>query len=337
MLIPVGLILRLLQGLANIFYNLLHNPSKSRAGYLPSSESTAQILQREYWKELEAACTGDDQCVLVLGHNDWDACEVDGVPVPVRGVQPPSPAPGEAGYRERPELLGAGPHGLRSVCPGRHVVTTRVGDRTARLEVCLFPRESRYFRLDRASATFVPYEASELPPIAAALAIGLPVSAARRWSDLVHYGERVAMKRRESPLASPREAMAACLEELKAIVAALLAAAEDAPLPTDALARLAAPLTGLPLRSFEPLTSFLGFRAFELLSSGSPRRGLRVLEAGLVVLPDDPTLLASRGELELAAGDAAAAKVHLERALSRGAGLDPRVEARAKELMAERA
>ncbi len=62
-----------------------------------------------------------------------------------------------------------------------------------------------------------------------------------------------------------------------------------------------------------------------------------MLEAGLAVLPDDPTLLASRGELALAAGDAADARVHLERALSRGAGLDARVEARAKQLMAERA
>ncbi|MBL0195736.1 MAG: hypothetical protein IPQ09_16200 [Myxococcales bacterium] len=336
MLIPVGLILRLLQGLANLFYNLLNDPSKSSAGYLPSSESTEQILQREHWTELEAACTGDDQCVLVLGHNDWDACEVDGVPVPVRGVQPPSPAPGEAGYRERPELLGAGPHGLRSVCPGRHVVTTRVGDRAARLEVCLFPREARYFRLDRASATFVPYEASEVPPIAAALAIGLPVSAARRWSDLVHYGERVAMERRKSPLASPREAMAACLKELKAIVAALLAAAEDAPLPTDALARLAAPLTGLPPARSSRSRRFWAFGPSSprvrvpskrpARARGRPRRAAR-----------RPPLLASRGELALAAGDAADARVHLERALSRGAGLDARVEARAKQLMAERA
>ena len=58
-----------------------------------------------------------------------------------------------------------------------------------------------------------------------------------------------------------------------------------------------------------------------------------VLRAGLMILPEDPTLLAALGELAMREGDATLGRDVLTRALARDAGLDERMKARARELV----
>jgi hypothetical protein len=101
----------------------------------------------------------------------------------------------------------------------------------------------------------------------------------------------------------------------------------------DATMRAGAALVGAPLLSFEPITSFIGFQAFDLHSKGHPREAWLMLQAGLSVLPDDPTLLAVLGEIQLREGGTDEGVANLTRALAREAALDERLRARVRGLL----
>jgi hypothetical protein len=93
-------------------------------------------------------------------------------------------------------------------------------------------------------------------------------------------------------------------------------------------------LIGAPIPSFESFTTFVGGNAFELVGQKEPRKAWLLLQAGLSILPDNPTLLAVLGEIQIAAGAKDEGRLNLERALAREAGLDPRMTERTRALLA---
>ena len=94
-------------------------------------------------------------------------------------------------------------------------------------------------------------------------------------------------------------------------------------------------LVGAPVRSFEPLTTLLGFHAFELAGKNRMADAQAILAMGLGILPEHPTLVAVVGELLLREGNVAAGKTQLERALGREAALDDRLRARVRQRLAQ--
>jgi len=312
MFIPVGLIVRLVAGAAR------------EASIESQMRAEAHAHEAAIWsarsQELWAACTGDVASLVVLGNNDWSDCWVDGV-----RVQPEATEGQKAGgYRQASDLLGPGPHGLLGVYPGRHTVATRLDGSWVEASFMLFPREALCLRLDRDGRVFDTYEKAHAEAILARLGTGA--------LELVHYSTTVAVPLVQAYRAkSSREGTGQCLLHVKAMVAAALT--RDEARTFGCAKEAAAALHGTPLPSFEPITSAIGFQAFELISKGNSDSARLLLRAGLLVLPEDPTLLAVLGELCLGTGAREEGRGLLERALARETGLDERMNARAKELL----
>ena len=310
MFIPVGLIIRLVGAARDAALE-----SEMRAQEF--AHDTAVWNSRG--QELLSACTGNVASLVVLGHNDWTECWMDGVRVQAEATEGQK----AGGYREASDVLGPGPHGFLGVCPGRHTVATRVGDGWAKASFTLFPREALCLRLDRDTRVFDTYEKAHADAILARLGTGA--------LNLVHYTSSVALPLAQGYRAKGyREGVGQCLLHVKAMAAAALALDE---VRAFGCAKEAADaLHGTPAPSFEPVTSAVGFQAFELMGKGKTGEARLLLRAGLVVLPEDPTLLAVLGELCLGAGELEG-RAMLERALAREAGLDDRMKTRAKELL----
>ncbi len=318
MFIPIGLIMHVLGAARDA-----QMESAMHASAIAHQSEVFRARAGELWH----ACTGPDACLVVLGHNDWSACTVDGVRVEV----PPQPAaPPQAsggGYRDRPNHLGPGPHGLLGVCPGRHLVETRVDDAVVTLSFTTYPREALFFRLDAGARAWTPYEKQQGESILAELGQGL--------LGLVNYNEQVAMPQIRSMRNKTRdEAMKLALRHTAEALTHVLDGQDARAVEQARLAATA--LVGAPVSSFEPLTTLVGFHAYEALGKGLAREAWMFLQAGLAILPDDPTLLASLGELQLNAGALDQGAENLERALAREVGLDARLVTRCRELLAAR-
>jgi len=311
MFIPVGLIVRLVAGAVRD----AGVESEMRSAAFAHDMAMSSARARELW----AACTGEVASLVVLGENVWDECWVDGVRVHVHTTEA-----GPAGYRESVEVLGPGPHGLLGVYPGRHTVATRVGEAWAETAFTVFPREALCLRLDRVARVFDPYD----KPRAEAILARLGTDALK----LVHYSTSVA----EPLLRGYRakafgEAVGQALLHVRAMIAAATKGEEGRAI---GCAREAADaLYATPMPTFEPLTTPIGFAAFDLLAKGKSVEARVVLRCGLMVLPEDPTLLAVLGELAVQDGEVAVGHAMLERALAREVGLDDRVKARAREVL----
>src|SRR5262249_32780610 len=134
---------------------------------------------------------------------------------------------------------------------------------------------------------------------------------------LFNYYQAAVEPRLRANTPAPDQVLAATSASLKNIVAAL---ARGDHAKVEEIARAAAfRLTGVPLASVTTLTTFVGFHAFELAGKKQPDAARTLLQAGLEILPEDPTLAAALGEIELRAGRADAGRAHLERALARDA------------------
>ena len=311
MFIPVGLIVRLAAGAARE----AAMESDMRAAAYAHEMSTRNTNARELW----AACTGELASLVVLGENVWDECWIDGVQVHVHATDGAM-----SGYRDAHDVLGPGPHGLLGVAPGRHTVATRVGDRWASTAFVLFPREALCLRLDPVACVYDTYD----KPRSEAILARLGTDALK----LVHYSTSVA-----GPLIQgfrargAREALGQAQINVKHMIGAATKGEEGRAI---GCAREAADaLYAAPITSFEPLTSAIGFAAFELMGKNKNTEARIVLRAGLMILPEDPTLLAALGELAMREGDTTLGRDVLTRALARDAGLDERMKARALELV----
>lgn len=321
MIIPVGLIAHLVTAGGSAQDDHLRGQWES---YEREHAFEAEMMkQRAMGHEQWEACTGPAGCLLVLGDNDWASTEIDHVRL--SGVA--SAASPAGGYRETQDPLGPGPHGLLAVCPGRHTVRTTVGGRPVDAHLTLFPGEAAFRRLDRASGTWTTYDPSEQEKILERLTAKQLV--------LLHYFQHVAEPRIKAVVGkladeALREAMPVLRATFDAIVRADQAGAMKR---VTAISKL---LVGVPIPSFAPITAYIGFNAFALFDHGHHYEAWLLLQAGLAILPDDPTLLVALGELQLREGKTDEAHTALRRALDRQVGLEPAAKARALELLTPR-
>jgi hypothetical protein len=317
MYIPIGLIAR-----AFVAARDEMQESDMRLAAAMHERSRFNDSARELWD----ACTGPSAGLVVLGANDWTAFEMDHVQVDGKLESPPAAAKNDQGYRAAPDVLGPGPHGFLAVCPGRHLVKATVGGRAISTAFTLYPAEAVILRLDRAAATWSRYDAGEME--------GILGRFSRGELGLHDYNATVAAARvKAQVIRSAHEALTDCASHLKDTLAALRAGQEQR--AVDATLRAGASLIGAPLLSFEPITSFIGFHAFDLLGKGRAKEAWLLIQSGLNVLPDDPTLLAVLGEIQLRNGGNEEGRANLTRALGREAALDERLRARVRELLGE--
>ena len=82
-------------------------------------------------------------------------------------------------------------------------------------------------------------------------------------------------------------------------------------------------------------TKVVGYHAFELASQDKMKEAWLLLQGALAVLPEDPTVLAILGELQIRSGAKDAGKSTLTRAIAREAGLEPTMKARVTALVGE--
>ena len=289
-----------------------------------------EIDRRRAWvaydtasRELHEACTGSGACLVYLGANSWNGFAIDGVlvdrPESAQDARP-------AGYREPAHRIGRGPHGFFGVCAGRHVVRARVDAALVKTAFLAYPREAVLLELDPVAGAWAQLDEADSREVVARYTAGdLGLLDYHAWVGARRLGDGVAKHG------------AAALAEAHALATEALAAAAHG--RTADVARLAgsagAALDGVPLASFDAITGAFGFTAFELMGRGDLAGAARAIDVGLVILPDDATLLAVAGEIALRAGDIDDARARLELAVARGeVGLDPTWRARAAAALA---
>jgi hypothetical protein len=151
---------------------------------------------------------------------------------------------------------------------------------------------------------------------------------------LASYLEHVATPRMQALLTTT--ATLALVESERAVQRLVTAAAANATASaTRAVREAVAALVGIPITSFSRLTQLIGFHAFELASQGKAPEAWTLLQGGLAILPDDPTLLTTLGELQVRAGAREAGKLTLTSALAREGGLEAVTRERLVQLLGE--
>ncbi len=265
------------------------------------------------------ACTGPSACMLVLGSVDWASTAVD--QAACGGQLATQPA---AGFRDLGDGLGPGPHGFLAICPGLHTISTVVMGRPVSANVVLFPREAWFLRFD--------WQAYAWRRFAPAEERAILERAGRVDLALFDYAQTIVPRRMGGyAVRSSKEALDDALRLTKETVQAL--ALGDPGRARHRAEQAAGILVGAPIASFEPITTLLGFHAFELSGKGRHRDAVVLTELGLGVLPEHPTLLGVHGEILLREGKRAEGVASLERALAREAGLDDRLRQRVRELL----
>lgn len=320
MFIPVGLI----AGLARM---ALDDHANQTAAQFASFEASYEFEQEMHKQRLVAhqlweASTGASGALLVLVANDWSNTEIDGVRMSVRAAGAVSGTPG---YRESSDPLGDSPFGLCGVCPGRHKIRTTLAGRPIDVDLTIHPAEAVFRQLDRTTRTWTSYDA----PTQAQL---LERAMARR-DGFLHYFEHVAQPRIKAMVSKGTDE---ALRESFALIKAALSAISNGD-EAGAMGHVktaSKTLNGAAVPSFAPLTNVIGFHAFDRLGKNDPKGAWLTLQAGLAILPDDPTLLAALGEIQIRSGGAALGKANLKRALERREGLAPALATRVDELLA---
>ncbi len=313
MFIPIGLIARAVSAAQDRELEL----SMEAAG-----AQHAMDQQRARYHELATASSGPDACLLALTGNDWSTCYVDGVAV--GGATTAAASAG--GYRDPADPFGAPPHGFVGVSAGRHAVSVSLQGRLVATTIALHPREAMFLRLDREAGVWSRHEDAHGHEMLARYGRGELV--------LMNYLSTVVMPLvRAGSGKTAQEAMNECTPFLRALLAAVKTGDQARAV---AVARQAGNvLVGAALASFEPITSFIGFHAFELVGAGKPKEAWLLLQAGLSILPENPTLLATLGEIQIGAGGVEEGRENLRRALAREAGLDSRLRDRVHQLMSQ--
>lgn len=315
MFIPVGLIARLVVSGMESNRDAQVSAAMQRAA-MEHDRANQEGAAHELW----SACTGPSGCLLILGSNDWSNCAIDGIPITV----PRTEAAATTTYRDSVDVLGPAPHGLLAMCPGRHVIVVRAGGRTVTTAITLHPREAYFLQLDPEAGTFARYEPSEEEAIMRRVSTG--------DVTLLDYSQFVAIPRLNQLLAKPSwDVIPACVNEINSLITSILS--NQTSQAIHQAQRAGAMLTGVPLASFEPFTTRIGFVVFELVAKSQLKEAWTLLQAGLAVLPNNPTLLAVQGELQLKAGAEAEGIANLRLALARADGLDVALRDRVKALL----
>jgi hypothetical protein len=292
-------------------------------------EQAAAMHQAAMWHEHQKhgervsetwyACTGPTACMLVLGSVDWASTAVDQAACGGQLATQPM-----GGWRDCGDGLGPGPHGFLAICPGLHTVSTNVMGRPISATLLLFPREAYFLRFD--------WQAYAWRRFANAEERAILERAGRSDLALFDYAQTIVPRRMGGyAVRSSKEALEDALRLVKEAIHAL--ALGDPGRARHRAENAVTQLVGAPLTTFEPITSLIGFHAFELAGKGRFREAHAVTELGLAMLPDHPTLLGVLGELFLREGKRAEGVPHLERALAREAGLDDRLQLRVRELL----
>lgn len=315
MIIPIGLLIRAISAAQD---------SQMQSQMAASARMYGQHLSEQWVQLIWQACSNERACLVVLADNDWDDCSFDGVRIShLRGR---SSLPLEAsGYRGPAGGTSRGPHGFVGVFPGRHVVTTVCNGYAATVTMALHPGEAYCLRLNHERAEWRVCPRGETEQIVDLFS--------KNELPLVPYTQVVAtpLVQREAPR-TVKGALDGCINQLKGVRSALLTQQPGGVLHHTTLAGNA--LLGVPLESYAPITAFVGFEAFELAGKGKLREAWELLQAGLYVLPDNPTLLAALGQFQLGVGEKEHGRAALRRALEREAGLDADLRARTEALLA---
>lgn len=256
-------------------------------------------------RDMHLACTGPASGIVLLVDNDWSRSEVDSVRTEGRlDVVAPSGA------------KSGGPEGFFNVCAGRHVVVTKsASGGAALLRFMLYPGELIARRLDRQTGQWAACDA--------ATAAKLVARVDDRSLPLIDYFAEVAKPRLRAHVVvsgydAAREAHVALLDLIERIDAGH-APAEM----VGAAQQIAAGLVGVPIGYLEGILTAIGSAAWERASKGDFDRAWLILNLGLVLLPDDSTLLAVMGELMIQRGQVQEGLGHLDQALSRERGMSP--------------
>lgn len=298
---------------------------RSQAARMAMNYASAESSFRARGYELWNACTGPDACALVLLGIDLRVCRIDGVglgrSMPARIPQDLVVRAGTDPYRGEQNALP--PNGLFAICPGLHNLATEVSGNRVELAVTLHPREARAFAFDHGTLTFRELEAEEEARcIPASLGGG---------AVLFDYNASVAAVRaHHANTQLSRDAQDACekwlAQALDVIVKGIPAKAFEVAESARSI------LTGVPMGSFAPLTEFIGFHVFDLQQKGLAREARTLLDVGLVILPDSPTLLAIQGEM-LRTADKERGEASIRRALRREASIPPALRERVRALL----
>jgi hypothetical protein len=314
-IIPIGLLIRAISAAQD---------AQTQRDMAASSRMYDHYRGEQWAHLLWEACSNERACLVVLADNDWDDCVFDGVRIShLRGR---TLLPLEAGgYRGA--SVGAtnrGPHGFVGVFPGRHVVTTVCNGYAATMTMALHPGEAYCLRLNHGRAEWNICPRSETEQIVDLFS--------KNELPLLPYTQMIAapLLQREAPR-TVKGALDGCLGQLKQVRAAILANNPGGAIHHTTLAGNA--LLGVPLENYAPVTAYLGFEAFELAGKGKLRQAWELLQAGLYVLPDNPTLLSALGQFQVGVGEKEHGRAALRRALEREAGLDADLRARTEALL----
>jgi hypothetical protein len=287
-------------------------------------------------KDLWDACTGPDACLLVIGGPPLANLALDGIPL--GHAQPATGTLRGGGGSDSPYRGGQastlnthGEHAFVAVCPGLHRLSALVAGQEFHNWFTLMPHEARSFVFDlHASAWRVEDASEEKATCERALA-----------GPLFDYNAYVAGRRvQHTNSLTSREAVQAAEKWTKTMADAITKFVPDKAFEVAAAARNS--LVGVPMPTFASTTDQLGFHAFELHDRGRTSDAVRLIDAGLVMLPDAPTLLAVGGELRGIAQNsrdmrelpmARVAREMIERALRRDGGLAPQIRERAARLL----
>jgi hypothetical protein len=334
MIIPVGLIFSLIRMLVRALSNRPTAAMELEARrYDGIHDQYAERLARR-GQELWRACTGPDAGTIVLSGIDWRSCAINGVPLtaavteaapvssalPARASAPVSAQTSYAPYR--PTGGGSGQQALVGVAPGLHQVTAWVNDRRVDLLLSVHPREARAIQFDAAGQQWHELHGAEQ---AHQVAEGLT-------QPVFNYNANVCpLLMQNTSIQMSGDALASSLHWLNQAQAAkangMFARSQEL------VANAQSALIGVPIASFAKLTDGLGFQAFELKQAGKPQEATALIQLGLAVLPDSPTLLAVLGELQLAAGDPNG-RISISQALKRESYIPEAMRVRAQSLAA---
>jgi hypothetical protein len=276
-------------------------------------------------KDLWEACTGPSACMLAISGAPLSNLAFDGIPLidaqPAgAGVAPRNTMGSDDAnpYRQGQARLT---HAFVAVCPGLHRISAMVHGAEHSTWFTLNPREARSlaFSLDQAGWAF---DDSALERTTCEQAL---------QGALYDYNAHVAARRvHNTNSLTSHEALRLSEKWVKAMADAIVKFVPDKAFEVAASARNT--LTGVPFGSFSPITDAIGFHAFELQNQGRAADAIRLIDAGLSMLPDAPTLLAVGGELRGAT--TREGRAMLQQALRREGALAPQLRERVASLAA---
>lgn len=266
---------------------------------------------------LRAWCSSETAGFAIFFDNQWAYTEVDGVNMATDfGALVVNP---DGSARFQGTDRGFDPSrivGCLNVCVGRHTISTKLDGAgpPVVLPFLVYPGECFVRRLDRSARAWVRIDAAEQER--------LVESVSSDTSVLADYFQGVAQVRARAGVARMPAHFTHVVNEVEKLIARIDAREPPARLGSVAN-QLAAELVGVPLESVDELTRLIGRCSWERASAGYQHEAWLVANLGLVILPEEPSILALLGVLNAHAGKRAEAIQALDLALARERFLDP--------------